>query len=470
MKKFYALLLLSATVLLNGCGGTMFTSYPNKIQPLTHALSTGAPLNFDQILVDETKGSDLILYNMERGRVAHIAGKQEVSMSDFRASLDKMEDNDKKAIVSASNVAQNVGSAFTNDNAIAYEGEGYERVMVHHYQALNYLKKKNLEGAGVEVRRANFEQEESLKRFEKEVEKAQKAAEEKKVDGKSMSNVDKQYAQMDEVAGKVKNSFQNAYTFYISGLIYELLNQKNDAYIDYKKALEIYPDNHYLQKDVVRLAATLNMGDDLAALQKRFKISPEKNGSAGDESGELLVLFEDGLAPQKHEVKISLAIPKAGLVSIAFPIYKEKWTPQYPINVSVDNSSVGVTEPICDIRALAVKALQEKAAVIATRQIVRAITKGVTNKLAKDKLGFGGELAMSLINTATENADLRSWLTLPSNAQILRIPLSAGKHKIAIKHTNNRFAAADVDIKAKGKTVLQVVRIGDKFYTSSTSF
>lgn len=470
MRRLHALLLLSVAVLLTGCGGTLFTSYPNKIQPLTHALSTGAPLNFDQILVDETKGSDLILYNMERGRSAHITGKQDVSMNDFKTSLDKMEENDKKAIISASNVAQNLGSIFTNDNAIDYEGEGYERVLLHHYQSLNYLRKKNLEGAGVEVRRANFEQEEALKRFEKEVEKAQKAAEEKKVDNKSMSNVDKQYAQMDEVAGKVKNSFQNAYTFYISGFIYELLNQKNDAYIDYKKALEIYPDNHYLQKDVVRLAATLNMGDDLAALQKRFSISPEKKGAEDAESGELLVLFEDGLAPQKHEVKIALPVPNAGFVSIAFPIYKEKWTPQYPINVMVDNKSVGVTEAICDIRALAVKALKEKVPVLATRQIIRAITKGVSNKLAKDQFGFGGELAMSLINAATENADLRSWLTLPSNAQILRVPLSAGKHKIAIRHTGSRFAAADVDIKAKGKTVLQVVRIGEKFYTNSTSF
>ena len=142
--------------------------------------------------------------------------------------------------------------------------------MLHHYQALNFLTKKDLEGAAVEVRRANNEQEEALRRFESEVEAAQKAAEKKHISSKSQSAVSSSYAQMDEVAGKVKNSFQNAYTFYVSGFIYELLDQANDAYIDYKKALEIYPENRYLQQDVIRLARALNMGEDLVDLQARF--------------------------------------------------------------------------------------------------------------------------------------------------------------------------------------------------------
>ena len=448
----------------------MFISYPNKIQPITHALQTGTPVNLDQVLVEETKGSDLILYNMERGRLAHLIGDREASLRDFNTAIEAISANDLKATISASKAAQNVGSILTNDNAIAYEGEGYERVMIHHYQALNFLRKKNLEGAGVEVRRANSEQEEALKRFEDEVEKAKKQAKEKKVKDNGMGNVNKSYAQMDEIAGKVKNSFQNAYTFYLSGFIYELLDQGNDAYIDYKKALEIYPENRYLQKDVIRLAAKLYMSDDLEDLKKRFGISPEKPSQDAEASGELLLLYEEGLAPQKHQIKISLPIPNAGLVSIAFPIYQDKWSPPTPVSVSTDNTTIGTTEPLCDIRALAVKALKEKAPMMATRQIIRAIAKGASNKLAKDQLGFGGELAMSLINTATESADLRSWLTLPSNAQILRAPITPGKHRIGIRHPKGGMAAVDVNIRPTGKTIVQVVHIGNKFYTSATAF
>jgi hypothetical protein len=407
---------------------------------------------------------------MERGRVAHVLGNLDASMRDFNFSIDKIKENDQKATVSATSVLENVGAALTNDNAISYEGEGYERVMLHHYQALNFLKKKDLEGAGVEVRLANSEQEESLKRFEKEIEKAKEKAAEKNVDNNSQSAVSTQYAQLDEVAGKVKNSFQNAYTFYVSGFIYELMNQPNDAYIDYKKALEIYPENKYLQKDVIRLAAKLDMREDLDALKTVFEIEPPVQSLTENSAGELLVLFEDGFAPQKQEVKIPLPIPGAGIVTIAFPTYRETWTPQIPVNVSVNNEDLGATQPLCDFRALALKALKEKIPVIATRQIIRAVAKGASNYAAKKAFGDIGTIGMSIINFATENADLRSWITLPSNAQILRASLPAGIQKVALRNPDNSYTYADVDIPANGKAVLQVVRASSKVYTLSTSF
>lgn len=470
VKSTFVLLIFLLVLCISGCSGTMFTAYPGKINPMIAALQTGTPLHLDRCLLDECRGGDRILYNMERGRVAHILGNTDASMRDFSSSMASIRVNDEKAVISASALAENFGAVLTSDNALSYEGEGYERVLLHHYQALNYLRIKNLEGAGVEVRRANSEQEEALRRLESEVEKAQNAAEQRHLSGNSLSAVTTRYAQMDEVAGKVKNSFQNAYTFYVSGFIYELLDQANDAYIDYKKALEIYPENRYLQKDVIRLATALNMGEDLDALQARFGIESQASSPDDAIAGELFVLFEDGFAPQKQEVKIILPIPNAGLVSIAFPMYKEHWTPQLPVSISADGQSLGTTEPICDFRALAVKALKEKAVIIATRQIIRAVVKGASNHAAKKQFGDLGTIGMSIINIATEHADLRSWITLPSNAQILRAMLPSGAHKIAIQHARGESTYANIDIPPKGKTVLQVVKTGSQFYTWSTSF
>lgn len=338
---------------------------------------------------------------MERGRIAQVLGNFDYSQKDFAASMEQLRINDEKAHISASGVGSNFAAAAVNDNAIPYSGSGYERVMLHHFQAMNYVKKQDLEGAGVEVRRANAEQETALKDFEGDIDKAKKDAEEKKVESTN-SAVETQYAQMDEVAGKVKNSFQNAYTFYLSGFIYELNKQYNDAYIDYKKALEIYPENTYLQKDVLRLAAALDMREDVAALKERFKLSPEKIYS---ENGELLVVYEDGFVPQKQEVKIPIPIPSVGLMAIAFPIYKEQWTPQIPLNISINSESLGATEPICDFRALAVKALKEQIPAIVVRQAVRAVAKGAASVAAK-KLVISSASALSehlrLVPTITQ--------------------------------------------------------------------
>ena len=47
-----------------------------------------------------------------------------------------------------------------------------------------------------------------------------------------------------------------------SAIIYEMLGHFDDAYIDYKKALEIVPDNTYLQKDVLRLDRKINFNQN----------------------------------------------------------------------------------------------------------------------------------------------------------------------------------------------------------------
>jgi hypothetical protein len=480
IKTCKQLTTLAALLLTTGCAASStFTAYPKKIQPLITAMAQRTPIDLSQCLLGECTSNDLILYTMERGRYAQVTGNSDVSMSDFTASMGKIAENDQKALISASAIGANIAATLVNDNAIPYEGEGYERVLLHHYQALNYLKKKDLEGAGVEVRRANAEQNESLQRFEKELDKSRTDAAEKKVTSSGVSTVTAQYAQMDEVAGKVKNSFQNAYTFYVSGFIYELLNQPNDAYIDYKKALEIYPDNTFLQKDVLRLATQLDMGDELTEIQQRFaakkpRISRKMQKFISDnsgESGQLLVLFEDGFVPQKHEVKIPLPVGSSGVVAIAFPLYQEKWSVATPLQISTNGESIGSTEPVCDVRALAVKALKEKVPVIATRQLIRAIAKGVAAAEAKKKMGDFGQLATNLWNLVSESADLRSWLTLPANAQILRTTLPVGSYKLALRHPMAvGVTNADIEVTVGSKTVIHVVRTGPQLYQSVTQF
>jgi len=460
------LLLALSALLLSGCAATTtFTAYPSKINPLLNTVQAKQPIDLNACLLSECRSKDGILYDMERGRLAQILGNVDLSMQDFNAAMDRIKQNDEKAKISLSNISANLAAGALNDNAIPYGGAGYERVMLHHYQALNYLNKKDLEGAAVEVRRANVEQEDALKRHEEEIEEAQQRAEERHATALTENPaINTVYAQMDEVAGKVKNSFQNAYTFYLSGYIWEAMQQPNDAYIDYRKALEIYPDNTNLQKDVLRLASELNMTDDLEALKARFAVTPASLPSG---SAEVLVLFEDGFVPQKKEVKIALPVPKVGLMTVAFPVYNDGWTPPRTLNVDEDGTLLGSTEPICDFRALSVKALKEQVPVIATRQAVRLLAKGATTKLAREKLGAVGELGMSLFNLIGESADLRSWISLPANAQVLRVALPSGTHRLNIV-VDGETTPTTVELNAAPgtKNILRVVRTGHQLYSA----
>lgn len=469
-KKLGAILLF---LLLAGCSATTtFMPYPYKIAPLQQELTRATPPDFPSLLKVERRGNDKILYNLEHGRVAQLFGRTQLSRDDFAVAIDTIRSNEERAVVSAGQIGANLASLATNDNALPYVGEGYERVLLHHYQALNYLLEADLGGAGVEFRWANSEQQDALNRHAKELEKAEQEAQKKNVSNAAQnSEFQRRYAQLDEAAGRLKNSFQNAYSFYLSGVVYELQGEENDAYIDYKKALEIYPENGYLQRDVLRLARRLQMDDDLAALAKRFPaLYNTTDITATSTEGELILLFEEGFVPPREEIKLPFFLP-GGLVTLAFPYYREPWREHRPVEVLTGNRALGRTELLCNVRGLAIKSLQEKMPILLARQAVRAVSKFLAQQTARDKFGPLGELGMMAYSVLSENADLRSWLTLPENVQILRVSLPAGRQQLRLQPPNSLLGTEiAIDVKGGGKTIVYAVKTGNQFHTAAVSF
>ncbi len=458
-----------------GCSTTnVFTSYTSKMNLLIDGLTTRQFNHSLKVLNKYRKSNDKILYLMERGRIAQIKNDTDSSMKDFEAAIAAVRQMEEKAVISASDVGAQTTSLLANDNTIPYRGDGYEKVFMYQFQAFNYLAEKDIEGAGVEVRRANREQELALKMHEKELARAEEKARDKKIDTqKAYNNLNSAYQSMDDVAGKVKNSFQNAYTFYMSGIVYELLNQPNDAYIDYKKALQIFPDNAYLQRDVMRLAKDLEMDQEYEDYAYRFGSMPVKGeAGAGDgKTGELVVFFENGLVPQKKEIRIPIPTPN-GILAIAFPIYHTKWSEVEPLSLSESwsSGSLGTTESICHAQALAVKSLKEKVPVMVIRHILRAAAKAAIQLKANDSAGSLGQIFSSIYNVVSERADVRSWLTLPRDVQIMRIRLPEGAHRLHLAHKASG-ASSDIDISMnQNKTILRVIRIRSELYTTSITF
>ena len=465
MSKYF--LVFGALLLSSGCASTStFNSYTSQLNPVIQNIKENKSIDLTKQFAPQMNSADKILYLMERGRIAQIQGDFDTSRTNFEAAINAIKENDQKAIISASGAGAQSGALLVNDNAVPYKGDGYERVMLYHFQAMNYLAKNDIEGAGVEVRRANLEQEEALKLHEKELQQAQESARNNKVPTQTPDSVVKVYADLDRYIGSVKNSFQNAYTFYLSGIIYEMLGQNNDAYIDYKKANEISPDNTYLQKDVLRLAQQLNMGDDL----KRFKTDyPQAARSLSNTpsggTGELIVLFEDDFIPQKEQIKIPIpvSLQAVTMTAVAFPVYHPKDMAVFPLVLSEGGNPAGSTEAICFTGALAIKALKEKVPAMVIRQLIRSALKGAAAAEAKKELGGWGSLVASAYNFISENADVRSWTTLPFDVQIMRTNLSTGEHNFAMIHpASGATLNIKVNITDRGKTIIRVIRTGSK--------
>lgn len=456
-------LLLLVIPLLSACSASSFTdlfsSYSQQMNGVKLAQQQG---DFQQaISLIPTRNSDDGSYNLrllEKARLEYLASNNEQSRQDFAQTYKLVQQSQQEAKIELSRGIENVTAIISNDNSIRYDIPLYEQSMLHSYQALNYLTQQDLSGALVEVRRANLVQESALKANAKNIDDSQHS----RIDqGVSMDSLSQQYPSMNEAIGKVKNGFQNAYTFYLSALLYEAADQKNDAYIDYKKALEIYPDNHYLQQDVWRLANTLHMTNDISLFKKRLSQTITKKNDENNH-GQVVIIIENGIVEAKQEVSLSLPIYTSHndmrLYSVALPRYQNQLTIYPPLTLTYQGKSYQ-SEEIVRLQSLAAKQLQDKLPIIVTRQITRIIAKEeIRQKLVK-KGGDIGNIFANIYNIATEKADTRSWSTLPDSIHILRLNLSVGTHTLNT-YINGVNQQIEVSINQNKQTLVTLNTIG----------
>ncbi|MDF3031132.1 MAG: hypothetical protein K0R03_1690 [Moraxellaceae bacterium] len=453
IRPFRATVALLLPVLLAGCAASSVLSpYPAQAVHYRAALDAGTPDAALTRIGRKTESADAMLYLLEKARIAQLSGNADASREAFTAVLGRFAAQDERALVSASAYAASGASLLTNDNARPYAGRTYERVFVHQYQALNYLAASDLQGALVEVRRANQAQVEALRDKEKQVDKAQADAERKGLD---TARYDQYFSPMDLAAGRVKNGFQNAATFYLSGLIYEANGQANDAYIDYRKALELVPENPWLQKDVVRTGLAVGI-DDAKKLAKQLgnvQVAPKPG------EGELVVYLEEGFVPAKQPVSVPIWTMKT-MNNVSFPIYGEALAPA-PQAVQVDGRELE-TGLLVDTRALAVRTLKDETPALIARAFLRLLTRQEMQRQAQrqDTTGLLG-LATTIYSLVAEQPDLRSWLTLPGSGQVLRLPLPAGEHTIS----RPGMAPLAVTVRPGRPTLVHLVALPGKTYS-----
>lgn len=444
MRLFAALL---ATFFLAGCAASsVFNPYPSQAEAFRQGINSP---NTEVVLKDLDKRrqkADRMLYLMERGRISQLAGQFEPSKTDFSEVIAGFRAVDDRARISASAAGAAGSSLLTNDNAIPYRGYAYERVLVHQFQALNYLGLGDRDGAAVELRNAQLQQRQSEIEYAAELSKAQGEAVQNKV---LLADFDNHFAGMDAVTGKLKNSFQNGYTFYMSAVIWEAMGEYNDALVDYKKALELSPENVALQQDVIRANGYFEGG---------------KKAPPGE--GAVVVLFEQGFVPAKRSININIPTTDGGWFSVAFPVYSSTdYVAPTPLTLRTGNQRVQ-TALLSDTSALALKALKEQVPRLLVRQVLRARAKYEMQKKAAQQGGLGAQFITNIYNMVSEQADLRSWLTLPANAQGARLSLPAGIQSLEVAGQSGSLSIP-LTVRAGSTTLVRVVEVNGRLMSQT---
>ncbi|MBI5745378.1 MAG: hypothetical protein HZA13_00040 [Nitrospirae bacterium] len=386
-----------------------------------------------------------VLYDMDRGMTLHLAGRYQESNQILEDAEQRIEDLFTKRVTTEA------AAFLTNDNLLPYEGEDFEKVMINMVRALNYMYLGDTNNALVEAR---------------------------KVDQK-LNLINDKYADK-------KNAYkEDAFARYLAGILYEAGGKQelNEAWISYRKSMETFKEYAALYKtpiptivvqDVMRLTDALGQQDMASEIKKEFPNIEWRLAKDLKGQGELIFLSYNGRAPRKednfldiplspeaiaivlatgnknNDVKTAargIAAIQGQVVRIALP----KFIPQRSdvayaeVSLTPQGGGPGVsgrTVLMEDITAIAMRNLDDRILRITAKAVARAAVKKlialtIEKKAEKEGGALAGMILGGVANAAgfaTEQADKRSWRTLPDEIQVVRIGIPPGTYDLQVKY------------------------------------
>lgn len=359
------LVVLFATV-LSACAST----YQSKVGAAHTAYKRG---DYTQALEIINKVSpsprDRLLYLLDKGMILHAAGQYEESN---KVLTEAEEISSQNAVKSAT---REVAGTLWSEEAITYSGDKHERATIPVLRMLNYIMLGDWDGALVEVRHTRY------------------------------------FAE--KIYGNPKE-FDNAFSLYLSAIIWETLGHINDALIDYKQ-----------------------LTDDKKNLLP-IHLSESKMKAAG---GQLIVILETGISPHYIADEIT-----TGYFSVSVPVLVGGKTQVDFANVKIDGQSVGKTYSFYNISEDIFDALKSRQKRSFVRKMIKLAVQGglygagsemTKSKDAGDKAAGIAMILLGLSMSAAEQADTRSWRTLPADFQIGRFYLTPGSHEVEVIPSGN---------------------------------
>jgi hypothetical protein len=327
-----------------------------------------------------------------------------------------------------------------NDEVIPYDGEPWERVLIHYYRALNYTDQGEFDDALVECRKINHKL--------------------------------KVYADSDDSPRAYRT---DAFAEYLTAMLFDASGQTNDAWVSLRAADEAYA--HYeeaygvrappfLAQDLLRAAEAQGYRDELDSYRQRFVGVSWPAPSQVLEAGEIIVFYEEGYIPAKVQESLTLPILrteyKGGdhtelawslskrarhrhhtryreteleyLLRIAVPTYPPVTVGELPGHAIVRAGSDSCrTEIAEDLGAIARRGLEDESGRIYFKTILRGLSKYALTRGVESKKGEVAGVLTNIFTAVTEKADTRSWITLPNTIQIARILVEPGVHDVELE-------------------------------------
>ena len=378
---------------------------------------------------DKCDSGDSLIWTLELGSVSRANGDFPQSIKAFSKAHSDIEAFENEPDVKLSEEA---AAIFTNQSYIPYKGYNYDKIMVGVYQALNYMESKDFDSAAVELKRLeNFQrnaEEANRSRIERE-EKALKEAQAKNKGGgydanKTLSDPGAS-AKLKEIYGddymadtsamEAKSIYMNPFAYWVSGLFF--MNKAEDG-ADRNKAADFF-----------RLAAEMTSNKSEFLLSDLKTAEDYANGAIAGLPDTTYVIYETGSAPIRKQVRLDLPlyiiqgdIPHVGM---NFPYLAKNDSYVADITVAAADQT-SKTELLADMDAIIRREFNNELPSVITKTIISSAVKAAAQYGVKQAAGDGwGGLAVNLVGSVYQasmnDADLRTWTTLPKQIRVAKV-------------------------------------------------
>lgn len=431
MKRL--LVLFATTLLLCSCANKSMTRYETLAPALERGGYEGAIQKAKEKQKDIYGSNSQFLYYFDLGTLYHYQGK-------FRESIVMLDSADQiYDELYTRSVTNEAAAIITNDNVRPYRARPFEVLTLHQMQILNYLAVRDIEGAMVEVRRAQL---------------ATQALYQKDQD-------------------KVND---NGFLRYLCALVYEMAGEEDDAAIAYINTVKAYSHgNMKLPKEVWEFVNEslhkMGRAGDLAQLKYKPLQETPKATQAREKGQEIVVIGYAGHSPILGERRMSGRYTSGGMmnmyykdaetgekryVTIAAPVVTggngqslyidialpEKMNlPQTVrrIDVSIDNGIPFKPEMVMNVDAELTRNIEEETPTTMARTAARVATRTIAAQVAKKAMksdnvlvNIATSLGTDIVQSQMEQADLRMGLFLPSSICMARFPVDEGTHNVTV--------------------------------------
>lgn len=389
----------------------------------------------DQKRDPEKDGQKFILDDLMLGSANHALQDHDASIKAFDTAEAGMAVQDEAS--AAGKGAKTVGAVLSNDNALPYKVQQYDKIMANTYKALDQLAKGDKDAARIEFNRALERQRNCGIVFAKQIKaEEEKAAAERQGDGKDEKASEKnaltdelkktamETPEMKEKMAAFDNSlaslptyagFTVPYASFMHGLFLTLMGEDS---ADFESARKLFEEVNKVAPSAA-VTSAYNLADGLAG----------RKMSQADAKNLVWVVFENGMGPSKEEFRFDIPVPNQGsisMLSFAMPTLKTG-TPAYPY-LSIHNKAAELAKSsmLCDMSAVVNGEFKTMMPAILSRNITSACIKLAAQiiavKIAKEQGGalggLGAGIAGSALSAASAKADLRIWNQLPANFQV----------------------------------------------------